>query len=102
MEMLHGYALPFVAEGREVYDDVQQRQIVIVAASRNHNEEFADYAGAKSLAQLFSAAPELADALKELLCWLGSGSALSNGAKCEMLTEATDQARAALHKAGVA
>lgn len=99
-ERLHGYALPFRAVAEEFEAGISQHSIVD-KYGRTIAAFDGDGTAAGEVADLMAAAPEMADALKELLCWLGSGSALSNGAKCEMLTEATDQARAALAKAGV-
>ena len=75
MERLHGYALPLRANSDQVAD-ANGETVAEFFESPDPNA----YHG--PMVQLFAAAPELAAALKELLCWLGSGSALSNGAKC--------------------
>lgn len=50
-------------------------------------------------AHLIAAAPELLEALKELLAWTGPGTAQKNGARCETWSEAEDKSRAAISKA---
>lgn len=41
-------------------------------------------------------ADDLADALREIMAWHGSGTADANGAKCETFGEAEENARQAL------
>ena len=50
-------------------------------------------------AKLMASAVKLYEALDELLCWLGPGSAASLGANCETLMEAKDKAIAAIARA---
>lgn len=60
-EKLHGYALPLLVEGREIYAEDGQAVVLVPARYLSGST---GYGEAKRIAKLFAASPELAKALR--------------------------------------